>query len=61
MPEYGRWEESKGRIDDRFQRIEKTLESINGNTSKLIWIGLTAFLTLLGHVVVSYLQMKGPG
>lgn len=56
---YSSWEESRGRIEDRFDRIEKSLDRISVNVEKLVWVGLIAFLTLLGHAIVSYLQMHG--
>lgn len=59
MPEYSSWEESRGRIEDRFEHIEKTLDRISANAAKLVWIGITAFLTLLGHAVISFIQMAG--
>lgn len=57
MPEYSSWEESRGRIEDRFERMEKFLSKISSNVEKLIWLLVTAVFGLAGHAIVSYLQM----
>lgn len=61
MPDYTSWEESKGRIEDRFERLEERLEAVLGvisrNVERLVWLILTAILGLVGHAVVSYIQM----
>lgn len=60
MTEFSTWEESKGRIADRLDLHTADLKAIKDNTSRLVWIGITAFLTLLGHAVMSYIQMGSP-
>lgn len=59
MPEYSSWEESRGRIEDRFEHIEKLLDSILSNLGKLIWLGVGAIVTLLSHAIISFIQMGG--
>ena len=59
VPEYDTWESSRGRIEDRFEHIEKSLDAIRASASKLVWIGITAFLALVGHAIVSFIQMGG--
>lgn len=59
MPEYTSWEESRGRIEDRFEHIEKILDAILRNMGKLLWVGIGALVTLLVHALVSFIQMGG--
>lgn len=59
MPEYESWEESRGRIEDRFERIEETLKAIRDNSVWLIRLGVGALITLVGHMIVSFIQMSG--
>lgn len=58
MPEYTSWEESRGRIEDRFDRQDKALEAISRNVERLVWLLVTAILGLAGHAIISYLQMS---
>lgn len=58
MSEYTSWEESRGRIADRFDRQDKALESISRNVEKLVWLIVTAILGLAGHAILSYIQMS---
>lgn len=61
MPDYTSWDESKGRIEDRFENLEARLEKVLGvisrNVERLVWLILTAILGLAGHALVSYLQV----
>lgn len=53
MPEYTSWEESRGRIEDRFERMEASLTKISGNIEKLVWLLVTAIVGLAGHALSS--------
>lgn len=57
MPEYSSWEESRGRIEDRFKRVEESLQAIRENGVWLLRVGVGALITLVGHAIVSFLQM----
>lgn len=59
MPEYDKWEEARGRIEDRFERVEESLEAIRDNGKWLLRVGVGALLTLIGHMIVSFIQMGG--
>lgn len=58
MPEYDKWEEARGRIEDRFERVEASLTAIRDNGVWLLRIGVGALVTLLGHMIVSFIQMS---
>lgn len=57
MPEYTSWEESRGRIEDRFARMEESLKAIKDNGVWLLRVGVGALITLIGHAIVSFIQM----
>lgn len=57
--ERGRIEERFARFDDRIGHIEKALDKIKDNSTWLMRLAVGAFLTLLGHVLLSFIQMGG--
>lgn len=57
MTEYGSWDESKGRIADKLDLHEEYLKAIRDNGTWLLRVGIGGLLTLVGHAIMSYLQM----
>lgn len=57
MSDYGSWEESRGRIEDRLKRNEETMKAILQNGVWLLRLLVGAILGLAGHAVLSYLQI----